>query len=556
MTTLEKTGTKTDSGARPDFDAVVVGAGFSGLYMLRRLRDVLGLSARVYEAGGDVGGTWYWNRYPGARCDSESIYYCFSDNVSEELLQEWTWSERFAAQPEILRYLQFVADRLDLRRDIQFNTRITAAHWDEAANLWRIHADDGTVVTATYFISALGCLSQKNLPDFKGLDSFQGDWYHTGAWPHEGVDFTGKRVAVIGTGATAVQVVPEVAKQASHLYVFQRTPNYDIPGENRPLDEAYMQSVKASYREIWRKARDAGNGFPYQVEDRSALSVTPEERQAIFEAAWKQGGFYVGFGTFNDFLLSKEANDTIAEFIRSKIRETVHDPEVADLLSPKDYPFLTKRPPLEHGYYEAFNRDNVTLVDIRRSSIEEITPRGVRAGGKEYEVDSIIFATGFDAMTGALLAIDIRGTGGQTLKEHWADGPLTYLGLATNGFPNMFTITGPQSPSVLTNMPVAIEQHVEWISDCIAYMREHGLSRIEAQREAEDGWVDHANQIANMTLLLQTDSWWVGANIPGKKRIAYPYVGGLGNYRKVCDDVAANGYKGFELSAEQVTSKA
>lgn len=554
MANVEQTRARADTEQEAAFDAVVVGAGFSGLYMLHRLRE-LGLSARVYEKGGDVGGTWYWNRYPGARCDSESVYYMYSDHLSEELLQEWTWSERYAAQPEIMRYLQWVADKLDLRRDIQFNTAVTAAVYDEARNCWQISTDAGDRVSAKYFITAVGCLHHTNIPKFAGLETFQGEWYHTGAWPHEEVDFTGKRVAVIGTGATGVQVVPEVAKQAAHVYVYQRTPNYDIPGRNHPLDAEYVQAVRSSYKELWQKARESGFGFPYQAADRSALSVTESERQRIYEAAWEKGGFYIGLDTFNDFLFNREANDTISEFIRSRIREIVHDSDVAELLAPKDHPFLTKRPPLEHGYYEAFNRDNVTLIDVRRSPIVEITPTGVRTQDAEHEVDIIVFATGFDAMTGALFAMDIRGRDGIGLKERWSDGPRTYLGLATHGFPNMFMITGPQSPSVFSNMPVAIEQNVEWIADCIKYMGEHEINRIEALPEAEDGWVAHCTELAEATLLLQTSSWWVGGNIPGKPRLLYPYVGGLGNYRKTCDEVAAKGYEGFELTGQYVAAR-
>ena len=536
-----------DIALQLDYDAVVVGAGFSGLCMLKHLRDQ-GFSARVYEAGTDVGGTWYWNRYPGARCDSESVYYMFSDRLSEEVLQEWTWSERFARQPEILRYLQFVADRLDLRPDIQFNTRITAAHFDEAHNLWRITTSDGATVCARFFISAVGCLSTANIPQFKGLERFDGAWYHTGQWPHEKVDFSGKKVAVIGTGATGVQVVPEVAREAEHVFVFQRTPNFDIPGRNHRLDEDYVRQLKANYSELWDRARATGFGFPYESAERTTFSVSAEERQEIYEAAWQKGGFHVGLDTFNDVLLDEAANEAIAEFVRAKIREMVHKPEVAELLAPKDHHFFTKRPPLEHGYYEAFNRDNVTLIDVKRSPVEEITPTGVRtADGDTHDVDIIIFATGFDAMTGTLFAMDIRGRDGVALREQWADGPRTYIGLAVHNFPNMFLITGPQSPSVISNMPVAIEQHVEWITDCLEYLRNHDEGAIEATREAEDGWMAMATEIANMTLIPRTPSWWVGGNIAGKPRLVYPFVGGLLVYRQACDDVAAHDYKGFVL---------
>ncbi|WP_433505530.1 flavin-containing monooxygenase [Pseudonocardia halophobica] len=540
-------------GPGTDFDAIVVGAGFSGLYMLHRLRNTLGLSVRVFEAADDVGGTWYWNRYPGARCDSESYFYSFSDRLSEDLLQEWTWSERFAAQPEILRYLQHVADRFDLRRDIQFDTRVTSADYDEATNRWGISTDDGGWVTAKFLITAVGCLSAVNLPNFEGRDSFRGEQYHTARWPHEGVDFTGKRVAVIGTGATAVQAIPEIAEQAAHVYVLQRTPNYDIAGRNGPLSEEYVRETKATYNDIWQRTRETSFGFPYDAPERPALSVPEEERQRIYETAWAQGGFRIGL-TFNDLLTDPAANETASEFVRNQIRARVRDTEVAELLAPKDHPFFTKRPPLENGYYETFNRDNVTLVDVRRSPIEEITPTGVRTRDAEYEVDAIVFATGFDAMTGMLFNMGIAGRGGVALREKWAEGPRTYLGVATHGFPNLFMITGPQSPSVLSNMPVSIEQHVDWIADCIKYMREHKLDKIEPLPEAEDDWVDHHNAVTQATLLPMANSWWVGANIPGKPRNLYPYVGGVGNYRKICEEVAAHGYDGFGMAKYGKTS--
>ncbi len=532
--------------ATREIDAVVVGAGFSGLYMLHRLRDTLGMSALVVESADDVGGTWYWNRYPGARCDSESYFYSFSDRLSEDLLQEWTWSERFAGQPEILSYLQHVADRFDLRRDIRFRTTVVAATWDEAAGRWLVDTDDGGRLSARFLVTAVGCLSTTNLPDFPGRDDFRGDWYHTGLWPHEGVDFTGRRVAVIGTGATGVQLIPEVADQAAHVTVFQRTPNYDIAGGNRPITPEDDRRIKDEYQQIWARTRRTAFGFPYDVEDRTALSVPDDERQEIFEAAWARGGFRLGT-TFNDLLLDADANDTAAEFLRNKIRERVDDPEIAEMLAPKDHPFFSKRPPLENGYYETFNRENVTLVDIRRSPIEAITPAGVRTADGEYEVDSIVYATGFDAMTGTLARLGVRGRDGLALTEKWAEGPRTYLGIASHGFPNLFMITGPQSPSVLSNMPVSIEQHVDWITDCLRHLTERGVERIEPTLEAENGWIAHHEEVTAATLLPRANSWWVGANIPGKPRGLYPYVGGVGTYRGICDDVAAKGYEGFEL---------
>jgi cyclohexanone monooxygenase len=535
-----------------DFDAVVVGAGFGGLYMLQNLRQ-LDMSVKVFERGGGVGGTWYWNRYPGARCDSESVYYMFSDHFSTQVLDEWTWSERFAGQAEILEYLNFVTDKMDLRRNIQFNTAVTAAVYDEANNRWEITTDDGATTTARYLITAVGCISTTNLPAFPGLGDFTGDTFHTGAWPHEPVDFTGKRVAVIGTGATGVQAIPEIAKQASQLYVFQRTPNYDIPARNAPLESDYVQDVKADYADLWEKARASGFGLPYQVVEGSAAEAPPDERQERYQRAWDKGGFYIGLETYSDFLVNKESNDTISDFIRTKIRETVHDPAVAELLAPSDHPFFTKRPPLETNYYATYNRDNVTLIDINRTPIATITPGGVRTSEQEYEVDAIVFATGFDTMTGTLFKMGIIGRDGVALKDKWADGPSTYLGLMTHGFPNLFMITGPQSPSVLSNMPVAIEQNAEWIAGLIGHMRETGDDYGEATAEAERGWVEHHNEIADATLLLGTNSWWVGANIPGKPRTLYPYVGGVGAFRDICADVARKGYEGISLTSRTPT---
>jgi cyclohexanone monooxygenase len=543
------TAAEPDANSNPvDFDAIIVGAGFGGLNMLHDLRQ-LGLSVRVLEAGDGVGGTWYWNRYPGARCDSESVYYMFSDRFSKDILEEWSWSERYVGQPEILRYLNYVADKMDLRKDIQFNTRVTSAVYDEDTNSWQVTMEDGSAASARYLITAVGCLSTTNLPKFPGLEDFTGDWYHTGAWPHDGVDFTGKRVAVVGTGCTGIQVVPEIAEEASKVLVFQRTPNYAIPTQNHPLDAEYTQKVKGDYEASWQRARESGFGFPNPEAERLAVDCPPEERERIYQAAWDVGGFGFFIETFNtgDIIANRASNDTMSEFLRSKIRETVHDPVTAELLTPTDYPFLTKRPPLETGYFEAFNRDNVALVDVKAAPIQEITAHGIRTSDGEYEVDAIIFATGFDSMTGTLFRLGIRGKGGQTLADKWADGPRTYLGLATHGFPNLFIVTGPQSPSVLANMPVAIDQHSEWIAGLIGYMSRQGVDYVEATEDAEQGWVAHHNEVAEGTLLLGTNSWWVGANIPGKIRTLYPYVGGVGAYRQTCQDIADNGYEGFTL---------
>ena len=531
-------------GPASDLDAVIVGAGFAGLYMLHRLRG-LGLSARVYEAGDGIGGTWYWNRYPGARCDVESMDYSYS--FSDELQQEWQWTERYASQPEILRYINHVAERFDLRRDVQLSTRVTAAVFDEATHRWAVSTDRGDRVSAQFCVMATGCLSAAQVPDFKGLETFEGAWYHTGNWPHEGVDFTGQRVGVIGTGSSAIQSIPLIARQAAHLFVFQRTPNFSIPARNAPLDPEYERRWKANYAEHRRQARESRVGFVVERNDLSALEVSAEERLREYESRWSRGG--LGFNaTFADLLTSKDANDTAAEFFRAKIRAAVRDPAVAETLSPRHYPVGTKRLCVDTDYYDTFNRDNVTLIDLRTAPIEAITPTGLRTRDEAYALDSLVFATGFDAMTGALLSIDIRGRAGQTLRHKWAEGPRTYLGLAVAGFPNLFAITGPGSPSVLSNMIVSIEQHVDWIADCLVYLREHDRTAIEATVAAEDTWVAHVNEVGNATLYPLANSWYMGANIPGKPRIFMPYIGGVGVYRQFCDDVAAKGYEGFALT--------
>ncbi|MEX2220379.1 MAG: NAD(P)/FAD-dependent oxidoreductase [Candidatus Rokuibacteriota bacterium] len=524
-------------------DAVIVGAGFAGLYSLHRLRG-LGLTARVYEAGRGVGGTWYWNRYPGARCDVESMDYSYS--FSDELQQEWRWTERYAAQPEILKYANHVAERFDLRRDIQLETRVTSAVFDEATSRWTIETDRGDRVSARFCIMATGCLSDARVPDFKGRETFEGQWYHTGKWPHEGVDFTGRRVGIIGTGSSAIQSIPIIAEQASHLFVFQRTPNYSMPAQNAPLDPAYERRVKETYADFRRRARESRVGFVVDRSGDSALAVAAEERLREYEKRWSRGG--LGFSAaYTDLLVSKEANDTAAAFFRAKIRSIVRDPAVAEILCPKSYPLGTKRLCVDTGYYATFNRDNVTLVDVSQSAIEAITPKGVRTREAEYAVDDLVFATGFDAMTGALLNIDIRGRGGRPLQEIWAAGPRTYLGIAIAGFPNLFTITGPGSPSVLSNMIVSIEQHVDWIADCLSYLGRHGHASIEPTADAQEAWVRHVNEVGHMTLYPLAPSWYMGANIPGKPRIFMPYIGGVGVYRQKCDEVAAKGYAGFTL---------
>ena len=528
------------------YDAVIVGAGVSGLYMLYKLRN-MGLTVRIIEAGDGVGGTWYWNRYPGARCDIQSMDYSYS--FSDELQQEWSWSERYAAQPEILRYINHVADRFDLRRDIDFNLKVTSAHFEEHLDQWRIETDDGRQLIARYCVMATGCLSVPQEPQIPGRDRFTGPMYYTGRWPHEPVEFAGQRVGVIGTGSSAIQSIPQIARQAEHVYVFQRTPNYSVPAWNGPLDPEYEQSVKEHYAEFRQLARESQAGFrtpasPYQ--ELSVMDVSERERQEQFEWRWSLGGFGLT-GAFSDILRNKSSNEAAAEFVRNKIREIVDDPEIAERLVPDSYAIGTKRLCVDTGYYETYNRDNVTLVDIRRAPIEEITPSGLRTADAEFQFDSLVFATGFDAMTGALLRIDIRGRSGLRLSEVWEAGPKTYLGIAVHGFPNMFTITGPGSPSVLSNMMVSIEQHVEWVADCIDYMEERQIATIEPTVNAQDEWVEHVNEVGDMTLYPETASWYMGANIPGKTRVFMPYVGGVGNYRKKCDEVAAEGYTGFDL---------
>jgi len=528
------------------FDALVIGAGFAGLYQLLCLRDRLGLSVRTLEAGAGVGGTWYWNRYPGARCDSESHSYCYT--FSEDLMKEWEWSERYPEQPEIMRYLNHVADRFDLKRDISFNTRVTAAHYDAASNLWTVRTEAGETFTAKFLVTAVGCLSTANVPNIPGLESFRGDWYHTGQWPHEGVDFRGKRVGLIGTGSTGIQATPVIAETAAHLTVFQRTANYSVPARNVPLTPEFKQWVKDNAAEIRRATRTTPNGHPFFISERLVRDSSPEERQALYEAAWEKGGLQFR-ATFQDLMVDKAANDTAAEFIRGKIRQIVKDPRTAETLADIDHPYAAKRPPIDTNYFETFNRDNVSLVDVRAAPIERITPDGVQTRDGTYPLDIIVFATGFDAMTGPMLRMDIRGRDGLPLAKAWEAGPRNYLGLQIAGFPNLFTVTGPGSPSVLCNMPVAIEQHAEWIADCIGHLRAQNIERIEARPDAMDAWVEQVNAAANATLLpLATHSWYLGANVPGKPRVFMPYAGGMARYRDICADVAARGYEGFVLS--------
>ena len=539
---------KAAKAAEPQpFDALIIGAGFSGLYQLYCLRNRLGLNVKVLEAADGVGGTWYWNRYPGARCDSESHGYCYT--FSKELLETWQWSERYPGHEEIRRYLDHVADRFDLRRDIRLGTQVVSATYDAKTNLWRVKTAAGETLTATYLITAVGCLSTANVPKIPGLDSFKGRWVHTGQWPHDGVDFTGQRVGQIGTGSTGIQSVPVIAETAGHLTVFQRTANYSVPARNAPLTPEFQRYMHESHEEIRQVTHSTTNGHPFTIVDRSVFDVTADERKELYEAAWEKGGLQFRT-TFRDLTVDKAANDTAAEFLKQKIRDIVMDPVTADRLAAIDHPYAAKRPPIDTNYFEAFNRDNVALVDVRSDPIEAITTTGIRLrSGVVHPLDIIVFATGFDAMTGPLLALNIQGRDGLPLAKAWAAGPRNYLGLQAPGFPNLFTITGPGSPSVLCNMPVPIEQHCEWISDCIAHMRANNIARIEADPDAADRWVEHVNVAANATLLpFANHSWYLGANVPGKPRVFMPYAGGMAHYRQHCTDVAARGYEGFKLS--------
>jgi cation diffusion facilitator CzcD-associated flavoprotein CzcO len=528
------------------FDAIIIGAGFSGLYQLHKLRDELGLNVRVLEKGSGVGGTWFWNRYPGARCDSESYYYCYSFNKKIE--QEWTWSERYPEHTEIRKYLNFVADRLNLKRDIQLDTEVASATFDDVSNTWAVKTIAGEIFVAQFLITAVGCLSTANVPKFKGLETFKGNWHHTGNWPPEGVDFAGKSVGQIGTGSTGIQMTPVLAEQSKNLTVFQRTANYSVPARNRSITPEEVELTRANYEEIWHRARTGTNGHPFTMSTRSANSVSDMEREEIFEKAWARGGLRFR-ATFNDILENTKANDTASDFIREKIIKIVRDPKVAQMLTPRDHGFATKRPPIDSGYFETFNRDNVLLVDLKSEPIVEITQKGIRTTKNEYDLDIIVFATGFDAFTGPLLRLNLTGSQGHELKEAWATGPRTYLGLQTPNFPNLFTITGPGSPSVLCNMPIAIEQHVDWITTCIRDMREKGLTRIEAEPEAAERWVQHVNEAANATLLpMASSSWYLGANVPGKPRVFMPYAGGFARYADICKEITQSDYRGFVRS--------
>ena len=523
-------------------DAVVVGAGFAGLYLLHRLRG-LGFSVKVIECAGDVGGTWYWNRYPGARCDIESIDYSYSFDPLLE--REWQWSERYATQPEILRYLGHVADKHDLRRDIQFSTRVVSAEWDGNTSLWRVRTDCGEEIRCRFYIMATGCLSLPKTPDIQGAERFAGEAYYTGRWPHAGVDFSGKRVAVIGTGSSGIQSIPIIARQAAELTVFQRTPNFSRPAKNGPVPAEKKTAFDADPRAYREAARMSGAGVAREVTQERALQASVAERLTKYEEAYESGDLLALGGTFADIAVSPEANETVCDFLRDKIRAIVRDSETAEALCPTNHFYGTKRPCIDTDYYQTFNLPHVHLVDLRKEPIRTITEKGIDTASRSFELDAIVFATGFDAMTGAILAVDITGRDGVALARKWTDGPRTYLGLMTRGFPNFFTITGPGSPSVLSNMVVSIEQHADWVSACLTHMREQQLTTIEPTPTAEDGWVQHVNDCADITLFPRAESWYMGANVPGKPRVFLPYIGGVDRYRKTCDEVVRRGYLGF-----------
>ena len=528
---------------RTHHDAIVVGAGFAGLYMLYKLRE-LGLSALCFEGGDSVGGTWYWNRYPGARCDIPSLEYSFS--FSEELQQEWEWTERYPAQAEILRYLDHVADRFDLRREIRFNTWIKSAHFDPASGLWIVTTDTGKTATARYCIMATGALSASRKPDFKGLDDFTGQWYHTGQWPHQPVDFAGQKVAVIGTGSSGIQVAPMIAAEAAELTIFQRTPNFSIPAWNHPLPQVAQNEWKKDYPRLRAAAKASRSGALYDYSQRGAFDIGADERQAELDARWGRGGANFTH-CFNDLFRNKAANDIAADYVRDKIRAIVKDPAVAALLMPTDHAIGTKRICVDTDYYAMYNRPNVKLIDVRATPITRISATGIVTGAAEHAFDSIVFATGYDAVTGSLTRIDITGRSGVSLKDKWRDGPKSYLGIMVADYPNLFTITGPGSPSILTNVVMAIEQHVEWVADCLADMSQQEAMLIEPEQSAEDDWVGHVAAIASQTLHVQANSWYMGANVPGKPRVFLPYIGGLGTYTQICKEIAQDGYRGFAI---------
>ena len=541
--------TEFGSNLPANVDVIIIGAGFAGLYAKYRFRE-LGLAAFGFEAAPDIGGTWYWNRYPGARCDVESLDYCYS--FSLDVLNEWKWSERFATQPEILQYINFVADKYDLRRDYAFDTRVIAAYFDEVETQWVVRTDHGHEVRCRYLLSAVGGLSLPKAPAIDGLDDFEGRWVQTGFWPREPVEVKGKRVAVIGTGSSGIQCIPLLAEDAAQLTVFQRTPNFSVPAHNSEIDPAYEAEVRADYVAHHKRNRSTKGGVPQRINTGvSAMSVSDEERRAKFEQAWGFGTFALQ-SVFNDISSNPDSNAKAAAFVHEKIKGIVNDPEVAEKLLPKTFPFGTKRLCLDTGYYAAFNRSNVALVDIRETPIERITKTGIKTTDAEYHFDLIVFATGFDAVTGPLFALNLTGVGGVTLQDAWKNGPQSYLGLMVSGFPNLFTVNGPSSPSVLANMLQTIEHHVDWIVDCIAYADKKGFARIDADEATQVAWAHEVASMAETTLYTKANSWYMGANVPGKPRVFLMYIGGLDNYVTRCDQIARDGYVGFNFSPVKV----
>ncbi|MBL4837930.1 MAG: NAD(P)/FAD-dependent oxidoreductase [Kordiimonadaceae bacterium] len=542
-----------DTQAANNVDVVIVGAGFAGLYTLYNLRNQ-GLKVILLDAAGGVGGTWYWNRYPGVRVDIESMEYSYS--FSEELQQEWSWSERYASQAELLRYLNHVADRFDLRKNICLNTRVAATVFDEKTDKWEVETDSGRKITASFCVMATGFLSAANQPKFPGMESFEGEQYHTARWPEGGVDFAGKRVGVIGTGSSGIQVISEIGSKVGHLNVFQRTASFSIPLRNCPMPKDYEKSFKENYPE-WRRLQreESFGGYvscnykPVERLTQNAMDISPEERLAVYEDRYKSGGLSMYFN-FPDVFVDKAANDTIADFLRGKIKERVNDPETAELLTPRGYPALVRRLCADTGYYETYNQDNVDLVDVSGGEIE-LTPKGIEVKGKEYELDCIIFATGYDALTGALTNIDIRGEGGRQLKEEWSDGPRTALGMMTAGFPNMFFLNGPGSPCPFYQPVLLGEEQGGWVGDWIMDMRAKGLTRMGAKKSFQNEWVEHSSEVVNATLFPLANSWYMGKNIPGKSSVGLVYFGEPADYRKRCANVLPSGYDGFELSGPQ-----
>jgi len=526
----------------PTYDVVVIGAGFAGIYLVHKLRDDLGLDVKVFERGAGIGGTWYWNRYPGARCDLESDSYSLSFN--DEIEQEWNWTERYASQPEILRYVNFVADKLDVRGNIELNTTVTGAVFDEGTDTWTVTTDTGASARARYLVSATGILSVPSMPTFEGMDTFAGEIYHTGDWPHEGVDFTGKRVAVIGTGSSGIQSIPVIAEEAASVTVFQRTATFTVPAANRPMTENERKATKRSYKQLREQMRRSQVGVLLEPGIGNFADVDLRVVRGELERRWRGAGMSTSM-VLSDNLRSIEANNYTSQFVRDKINEIVDDPAVAKMLEPHDYPIGTKRLPIDTNYYDTFNRDHVSLVSIRDTPIERFSPAGIVVDGREHEFDAIVLATGFDAATGALDRIQFEGVDGRLMKDEWAEGAKSYLGLASPGFPNFFTVTGPGSPAILTNVIGSIEHHVEWIADYISYLRAAGITRTEATPEATERWTTHVAELAAMTLYPTAASWYMGANVPGKPRVFLAYIGGLHNYRDRCEKIATDGYPGF-----------